>query len=59
MNRRLENDYHPVNLLSSLLHGPEDALQLHERLRFSAYERDMMFFISQKKNEMQNVDELM
>lgn len=58
-NRSLDNDYHPITLLSSLLHTPDDALRLHERLKFSAFERDLMYFISQKKMETENVDEIM
>jgi hypothetical protein len=58
-NRSTEIDYHPITLLSSLLHTPEDAFRLHERLRFSAFERDLSYFISQKKVDMKDVDELM
>lgn len=58
-NRSVDNDYHPITLLSSLLNTPEDALRLHERLKFSAYERDLTYFISQMKSETEHVDELM
>jgi tRNA nucleotidyltransferase (CCA-adding enzyme) len=52
-------DYNPITLLSSLLHTPEDALRLHERLKFSAFERDLTYFISQNKQGTKNIDELM
>lgn len=58
-NRSMEIEYHPMTLMSSLLYTPEDALTLHERLKFSAYERDLTYFISQKKNDTKNVDDLM
>lgn len=58
-NRSSENDYHPITLLSSLLHSSEDALKLHERLKFSAYERDLSYFISTKKSETKNEELLM
>jgi tRNA nucleotidyltransferase (CCA-adding enzyme) len=58
-NRSKDNEYHPITLLASLLHTPEDALQLHERLKLSAYERDLTYFISQKKEETRNLDKLM
>lgn len=58
-NRSAENNYHPITLLSSLLHSSEDALKLHERLKFSAYERDLSYFISTKKSETKQEELLM
>lgn len=51
--------YQPVTLLCGLLHTSEDALALHERLKLSAYDRDLAFFISRCKNETKDFNELM
>lgn len=58
-NRRSEDEIHPITLLSSLLYTFDDAIHLHERLKLSAYERDLMYFITQRKSESKNVDVLM
>lgn len=58
-HRSSEHEYHPMTMLASLLHTPDDALHLHERLKFSAYERDLLYFIAHKKDEVKDIDELM
>lgn len=39
----------PITMLVALLHTPEDALQMHERLKLSAAERDLAFFLAQNR----------
>jgi tRNA nucleotidyltransferase (CCA-adding enzyme) len=59
-NNRIENvDYHPVTLLCGLLHTPEDALALHDRLKLSAYDRDLAYFLARCKEDTKEFHELM
>lgn len=58
-NRAPDNEYQPITLLTSLLFTPEDGLRLHERLKLSAYERDLVYFITQKMDESEDFDKLM
>ncbi len=59
-NNRIKNlEYHPITLLCGLVFTSDDAFKLHERLKFSAYERDMAFFLSQCKDETKDFHELM
>lgn len=43
----------------SLLNTPRDALNLHSRLKFSAYERDLALFLTDSKAKTKDVDELL
>jgi tRNA nucleotidyltransferase (CCA-adding enzyme) len=52
-------EYNPITLLSSLLNTLEDALTLHERLKLSAYERDLLYFVTKYKDEAKDIDTLM
>lgn len=38
-----------ITLLTSLINTEEEAMQLHARIKFSAYERDLMLFIVQHR----------
>lgn len=58
-NRVPDVEYNPITLLCGLLHTPEDALKMHERLKLSAYERDLAYFITQCKDSTKDYDELM
>lgn len=51
--------YHFSTLLASLINTPEEAIKLHERLKFSAYERDLLYFITANKDTMESVDTLL
>lgn len=51
--------YHPMTLMSALLHTPKDAFKLHERMKFSAYERDLMYFIMKCRESGQDFDKLL
>ncbi|XP_037949379.1 CCA tRNA nucleotidyltransferase 1, mitochondrial [Teleopsis dalmanni] len=44
--------HYPILYLISLLHTHEDAISLHERLKLSAYERDLAFFITQQRHKV-------
>lgn len=46
-------------MLSALINTPEEALQTHNRLKFSAYERDLMKFIVINKETTQSINELL
>lgn len=49
---------HVMTLLAALVDSPEDAIKLHERLKFSAYERDLLYFIVANKEAMGSVNDL-
>lgn len=42
----------PILFLIALLHTPEDAMHLHQRLKLSAYERDLALFITQNRKKV-------
>ncbi|XP_017465939.1 PREDICTED: CCA tRNA nucleotidyltransferase 1, mitochondrial [Rhagoletis zephyria] len=42
----------PILYLIALLHTSEDAMQLHQRLKLSAYERDLALFITQNRHKV-------
>lgn len=50
--------YHWMSLITALINTPEEAIKLHERLKFSAYERDLMYFIAANRDQMSSVDNL-
>ncbi|XP_055306676.1 CCA tRNA nucleotidyltransferase 1, mitochondrial [Sitodiplosis mosellana] len=52
----------PINsttILSTVLNSKEDALCLHSRLKLSAYERDMAFFLAENKAATRDIDDLL
>lgn len=58
-NRIKDVEYNPITLLCALFNTPEDALKLHERLKLSAYERDLAYFIAHCKDDTKDYNELM
>ncbi|XP_070505580.1 CCA tRNA nucleotidyltransferase 1, mitochondrial isoform X2 [Chironomus tepperi] len=52
-------EYNSITLISALLYTPEDAFKVHERLKLSAYERDLMYFIMKSKESDQDFDKLL
>lgn len=49
----------PITILVSILNTREDAISLHSRLKLSANERDLCLFLTQHKQQTENIDELM
>lgn len=43
-----------ITSLAALLFTPDDALKLHERLKLSAHERDLAFFITQNRHNLKD-----
>lgn len=52
-------DMSPITMLVALLKTPEDALKLHERLKLSAFERDLAYFITQNREAMVNATDVL
>ncbi|XP_055839808.1 CCA tRNA nucleotidyltransferase 1, mitochondrial [Episyrphus balteatus] len=42
--------HHSITYVAALLHTAEDAMRLHERLKLSAFERDVTLFITQHRD---------
>lgn len=42
--------HHSITYIAALLHTVEDAMRLHERLKLSAFERDVTLFITQHRD---------
>lgn len=49
----------PITLLVGLLSTPEDAIKLHERLKLSAFERDLAFFLAQNRESMREETDIL
>lgn len=49
----------PITILCGLLNSPEDALRLHARLKFSAFERDLAIYITSNREQTKDVDSLL
>lgn len=49
----------PTTILSTVLNSKEDALCLHSRLKLSAYERDMAFFLAEHKAITRDINDLL
>ncbi|XP_073827719.1 CCA tRNA nucleotidyltransferase 1, mitochondrial [Musca autumnalis] len=47
-----EKPYRPILLMIALLNTVEDAMKLHERLKLSAFERDLALFITQNRDKV-------
>ncbi|XP_065355234.1 CCA tRNA nucleotidyltransferase 1, mitochondrial [Calliphora vicina] len=47
-----EKPHYPILIMISLLHSVQDAMKLHERLKLSAFERDLALFITQQKDKV-------
>lgn len=48
-----------ISYLSAFLDTREDVMQLHQRLRLTAYERDLAIFLVKYKKATRNIDDLM
>lgn len=46
----------PITLLSSLLRNQDEILKIHKRLKFSAYERDLAFFLARLRDVNPPID---
>ncbi|XP_058454185.1 CCA tRNA nucleotidyltransferase 1, mitochondrial [Malaya genurostris] len=49
----------PITVLSALLYTPEDAVTLNLRLKFTVFERELIYFLVQNKEEYKSVDTLL
>uniref|UniRef100_T1P835 Poly A polymerase n=1 Tax=Musca domestica TaxID=7370 RepID=T1P835_MUSDO len=47
-----EKPHKPILLMTSLLNSVEDAIKMHERLKLSAFERDLALFITQHRDKV-------
>lgn len=64
LKQTLETSFHDVainstTILSTALNSKESALCLHSRLKLSAYERDMAFFLAEHKAITRDIDDLL
>lgn len=64
LKHTLETSFHDVainstTILSTALNSKESALCLHSRLKLSAYERDMAFFLAEHKAITRDIDDLL
>ncbi|XP_017954424.1 CCA tRNA nucleotidyltransferase 1, mitochondrial [Drosophila navojoa] len=50
--KRFHEPHYPILYLIGLLHSSEQAMKLHERLKLSAYERDLALFITQQRERV-------
>ncbi|KAH8264211.1 hypothetical protein KR038_004504 [Drosophila bunnanda] len=49
---QFEKPHYPILYMSGLLHSVEDVMELHKRLKLSAYERDLARFILQQREKV-------
>lgn len=49
----------PITILCGLLNSPEDALKLHERLKLSAFERDLAIYITTNREQSKDLNTLL
>ncbi|XP_026850778.1 CCA tRNA nucleotidyltransferase 1, mitochondrial [Drosophila persimilis] len=47
-----EKPHYPILYMTGLLHSVEEAMMLHERLKLSAFERDLALFITQQRTRV-------
>lgn len=45
--------------MSAFLRSSEDAFQLHQRLKLSAYERDLAIFLPMHREKTRDIDDLL
>lgn len=57
-SKAFKDDFLPIMFMTGLLHSPEDAMKLHERLKLSAYERDLALFLTQNRESARSIDDL-
>ncbi|XP_062564049.1 CCA tRNA nucleotidyltransferase 1, mitochondrial [Armigeres subalbatus] len=51
-------DIQPITVLSALLKTPDDAIELNLRLKFTVFERELSYFITQNRDEFKQVNDL-
>ncbi|XP_059619256.1 CCA tRNA nucleotidyltransferase 1, mitochondrial [Phlebotomus argentipes] len=56
--KNFDSSLNSATILSSLLWTPEDAVKLNERLKFSAFERDLIFYIIQNREQTRDVEKI-
>ncbi|XP_065086311.1 CCA tRNA nucleotidyltransferase 1, mitochondrial [Ochlerotatus camptorhynchus] len=49
----------PITVLSALLQTPEEAITLNLRLKFTVFERELSYFLTQNRDEFNSVNELL
>ncbi|XP_043653181.1 CCA tRNA nucleotidyltransferase 1, mitochondrial isoform X1 [Drosophila teissieri] len=49
---QFEKPHHPILYLTGMLHSVENAIEMHKRLKLSAYERDLARFITQEREKV-------
>ncbi|XP_055638570.1 CCA tRNA nucleotidyltransferase 1, mitochondrial [Toxorhynchites rutilus septentrionalis] len=49
----------PITVISALLYNPEDAITLNLRLKFTVYERELSYFLTQNRKEFESVNEIL
>ncbi|CAD6229916.1 GSCOCG00006640001-RA-CDS [Cotesia congregata] len=42
---------HPITMIAAMLKNPDDAMNLHERLKLSAYQRDLAVFVTTHRDD--------
>uniref|UniRef100_A0A182JGI0 Poly A polymerase head domain-containing protein n=1 Tax=Anopheles atroparvus TaxID=41427 RepID=A0A182JGI0_ANOAO len=57
--RAIDKKLQPITLLSALLHSPEDAVNLNLRLKFTVYERELCYFLTQNREDTVAIDEIL
>ncbi|XP_053680098.1 CCA tRNA nucleotidyltransferase 1, mitochondrial [Anopheles nili] len=55
----IDSNLQPITVLSALLNSPEDAVNLNMRLKFTVYERELCYFLTQNRDETEHIDELL
>lgn len=48
----------PITLLVAFLNTSDDVLKLHNRLKFSAYDRDLAIFLTQNKDDTKDINDI-
>lgn len=49
----------PITLLTGLLHSEQDAFNLHQRLKLSAFERDLAKYLTLNRESTRGITELL
>ncbi|ETN66594.1 CCA-adding enzyme [Anopheles darlingi] len=57
--RAFSGKLEPMTLVAALLHTQDDAIKLNSRLRLTVFERELIYFITQNREEAATIDELL
>uniref|UniRef100_A0A182W0W7 Poly A polymerase head domain-containing protein n=1 Tax=Anopheles minimus TaxID=112268 RepID=A0A182W0W7_9DIPT len=57
--RAFDPQLQPITVLSALLNTPEDAVNLNMRLKFTVYERELCYFLTQNREETATIEEIL